>query len=400
MFRFLYGFLSMAALLLGVSQVHGATIAVQDDAPAYATPALSPVFRTIRLSGPVEGGDSDKLQKLLFDLLGSRTAPRNALIVAEVSGGTGDYLEAIKLGDLLRLFRVTTVVRRGEECLSACVLVFLGGTLLGPAPESEVPSRFIEIGGTVGFTNYYSGSSTSATANSKYPVRAILEYTGRTGVERGFTARLMSYPAGSHIEVRTVDDFLVFRTCPIGLDAPATSLAFQALNVCNQSLPWFDPAAHTKVTEMSDAEIRRDQLDLVATNIWWLTGRADPAMTAKRMATGEYRQDEVSMSELVRRLTSGEYKGRDEVASRLYADLKAAGVPLPSLHGANFEIVGYSTGYRRMQCLASLSPTALDRFEVIFEASQGLTAAARSAPEQCRGLLRHARDEVINARPK
>jgi hypothetical protein len=261
--------------------------------------------------------------------------------------------------------------------------VFLGGTSVQSPPEAHASSRNIEIGAKVGFKNYYAKAHDRGAQAPEYPVAAILDYTERMGVEHGFTTRLLDFALGQLVRVETVEQFSILRTCPIGLEAPKTNLATQAANLCNQSTGRFDPDARLTTTEMNAAEFRRRILDYAERNIWWL-GVVD------------------TKSKLADRLHSSEFRKNDEVAAQLYADLKAAGIPLPSVVGSNFEVYGYNNGPYQMKCFASVSPVEADKYELIFLAQPGVTrtsnatGAARAAPDQCRGLLRRNRNEVIN----
>lgn len=251
---------AVVALCL-VSEAHGADIAIVPDASPYTVPALSSVFRTIRLNGPIESGDAVKLRDLLLGLTKTQSMPTGALVIAELNSESGDYVEAMKVGELFRDFFVTTVVRKNDQCQSGCVLAFLGGTSVSSAPAAKLPSRYIEVGAKFRFRNYYAGARSATSQASEYPVRTILEYSDRMGVERGFTIQLLAYDVGQILDIDTVEKFQALRACPIGLGPLTTSPATQAANLCNQSTGRFDPNARLTTTAMTDAEFRRQLLD-------------------------------------------------------------------------------------------------------------------------------------------
>jgi len=122
------------------------------EGPSRATPI---VFRTIRLTGMIETGDSERLRVLVAPLARQpRVLPDAPLATLELSSMGGDLIEGLRLGYLMREFDLASVVRRGDLCLSACALAFLGGTAVHSRVET-VPSRTIEIGARVGFHNFF-----------------------------------------------------------------------------------------------------------------------------------------------------------------------------------------------------------------------------------------------------
>lgn len=378
-------FMAVLALCLAC-EAHAADIALAPQAASSGVPGLSSAFRTVRLNGPIESGDAERLRRLLDENLVPNATPKGALVIAELNSEAGDYAEAMKLGEILKEYHVTTVVRRNDACLSGCILAFLGGTSTQSLPDAHVPGRYMEIGARVSFKNYYGGAHSASPGASEFPVKAILEYSEQMGVERGFAALLRAYDVGQPIFIDTVEGFQDLRACPIGLGQPTISLAEQAANLCNQSTGRYDPDAGLTTTAMMDAEFRLQLLDYAEKNIWWL-GVVD------------------TKSKLADRLHSGAFRKNDNVAARLYADLKAAGIPLPGVTGANFQVHGYNAGPYQMRCYASISPADADKFELVFLAqpgvtrSTGVTEAARAAPTQCRGLLRRNNGEIINPQP-
>lgn len=74
----------------------------------------------LALSGKIESGDSERLERLLT---------RTVLLEAVLESPGGVMVEGLQIGQLLRRAGVATRVRRGRECASACFLAFLGGPL-------------------------------------------------------------------------------------------------------------------------------------------------------------------------------------------------------------------------------------------------------------------------------
>ncbi|TBR20966.1 MAG: hypothetical protein EPO10_30565, partial [Reyranella sp.] len=118
------------------------------------TPKAPLVAHTLRITGRFEQGDGDKLRVMLVGLKGKTVRMASQpLATAELSSSGGDLLEGLKVGYLFREFEVATLVRKGDICLSACAMAFLGGTA-SRLPPTPLPSRTIEIGGQVGFHNF------------------------------------------------------------------------------------------------------------------------------------------------------------------------------------------------------------------------------------------------------
>ena len=383
-------------LLLGVVSLcslqaaQGATLEVASETSIYTTQALSAVFRTIRMKGLIEVGDAEKFRSLLVKLKTSATAKPEGPIVVELNGAGGDLLEGIKVGDVLREFHVTTVVRKGDLCLGACTVAFVGGSARDPAFGPAVPSRYIEIGGTVGMPNFYNPPPLR-TQPSKYPVESLLAYSARMGIEKGLRARLLGEAPDKILYMSTVEGFLVLSTCPIGLGLPSTSQSVQATNVCTQSTRSLDMHLPLRTTAITEADARLSLLKYVKMHIWWLGVVGHPHfMTTPTLPPLE--------SKLADRLKSDQFTQSEEEARQVYTELIAAGIPLPELLGATFEVSGYSTVNDRITCIASLSPNDADRYDVIIQGPDGMRKGSQFAPKHCRSLFRYDMNDAINPR--
>lgn len=150
-------YLLIGGSLLGLIAVtgQGATLSVDSKTIPGLTAKSSIVTHTLRLSGPIEEGDADRLRVILARLKTTSPpqAPGRPFATIELSSAGGDVYEGLKIGYLLREYSVASVVRAKDLCLSACALAFLGGTLSRAGP-TFVPSRSIEIRGQVGFHNF------------------------------------------------------------------------------------------------------------------------------------------------------------------------------------------------------------------------------------------------------
>lgn len=357
-------------------------------------PGLNPktpiVVHTLRLTGRIDVGDADRLRAMLTRLRASRVgATDQPLATIELSSSGGDLLEAIKVGYLLREFDVATLVRRGDICLSACAIAFLGGTS-SHLPPQPVPSRTIEIGGQVGFHNFSTDASSirretrddtdAGIARSfglaRAGASAILRYTADMGIEPGFVARMITLPPDTWLYVDTNEQFLHVRACPIGLEAALDRPEQQAVNVCNHSTGWFSPATPAQLSPMSARQAKRHLLEHVQRNV--------EAFNVK--------------GPLVAQLAAVLASRDDRLIDGVYADLRAAGIPLPEPHGRDFHVEGYVVGAYRLACHVSLSLGDPDKFDVVIIGPSALQDAFHRPPHACPRLFRYGREEMINPR--
>ena len=370
---------------------HGATIEVASGTPMYATPALSSVFRTIRVKGRIEAGDSDKLKGLLVGLKVSTPPRPDGSIVVELSGDGSDLAEGIKVGDLIREFRVSTVVRKGDSCLGACFVAFVGGSAREPSFGPQRPSRYIEIGGTAGIPNFYAPPS-QRTQPARYPVDQLLAYASRMGIEKGLRARLLGEAPDKILYMSSVEGFLALNACPIGLGLPSTSPGVQAANVCVHSTRSLDRRLPLRTTAISAAEARLSLLKYVKMHIWWL-GVVGPRLIMSTPTLPPLK------SELAEQLKSDRFAENEESAMELYADLRAAGMPLPELLDATFEVSGYNPTNDKITCIVSLSADDADRYDLVIQGPEGMRPASQLAPRYCRSLFRYDMNDAVNPRP-
>lgn len=348
--------------------------------------------RVIRLTGMFEPGDSDALRRILVSLdRRPRRTPDAPLATIELSSSGGDLIEGLKTGYLFSEFDVATVVRKGDLCLSACALAFLGGTS-SHTPPARSPSCSLEIGGTLGFHNFAAstdalrrkiGSDDGLTSERQgfHMARAgaalLMQYAADMGIDQGFAAQLLSRASESFDYLTTARAFLALRVCPIGLGRPRISLADQATNICNHSMGWLSPVTSLQTSSMTGRQARLHLLEYIQSNMQSFNVRGALA-------------DQLA-SYPVMRVERG--------VENLYADLRAAGVPLPEIVGPVFEVSGYQIGIYSLACVVSLSPNDPDRYDVAIKGPKGMARAYHSAPDGCRRLFLYDREAVINPRP-
>jgi hypothetical protein len=345
---------------------------------------------TLRLSGPLKRGDAETAKRILSALPApaTKSGPRATI---ELSSIGGDLYEGLKLGYLFRDHNVATVVRRGDTCLSACALAFLGGTSSHDGSERSVDHR-LETGTRLGFHTFYLNASAAEAPTVGDPVRsrhqgfsearsgtaALVRYAADLGIDPKFVASMMSTPPEEVAYINTIEEYVSLKICPIGLDRPQISLAEQALNICNHSTGWTSPADPRQVRRFAPGQVKRYILENIQENMSAL--KANGALF-DQLATYSVMRVERSID-------------------RLYADLRAAGVRLPEIVGPVFEVSGYQLGSQEAQCFVSLSPDDPNRYTVAIRRPTKWSHPNWTAPRDCRNLYLHDKDAVINTQPR
>ena len=375
-------FLSFAA--------NAATITIE---PPARSPSNSPLVMAaslthIRLTGAIEEGDSERLRAILTRLRKEAPpAPGLPLATIALSSGGGDVYEGLNIGYLLREFDVASLVRKGDLCLLACALAFLGGTA-SHLPPGLVPDRRIEVGGEVGFHNFFINPDSAklpAAADSAAGMvvgfdlarggsALLVRYAGMMSLDPAFIARLLGRPSEVWDYIDRDGKFVDLASCPLTVVRPDVSDAVLATNICNHATGGFSPVISSNARPLSARDARRWLLGFVQRNAATLTLRG-PLVTQLNNALA----------------------GRDDrPVVALYADLRSAGVRLPELVGPTFAVNGYVSGAYEMQCHVSFSATDPDVYEVAISGPAGLSAAYRTAPDKCRRLFLFDRAEMLN----
>ncbi|MAQ38601.1 MULTISPECIES: hypothetical protein [Thioclava] len=119
----------------------------------------------IRIEGEIETGDAEKFSEVvaehaseIFNQTQSLGVNEKNVVVSLNSGG-GDFYAGLKLSDQIVGFE--TYVGKGDQCLSACAIAFLGGSVRMARGAKEMPIRHIHSDAIVGFHAPFS-SITSA----------------------------------------------------------------------------------------------------------------------------------------------------------------------------------------------------------------------------------------------
>lgn len=356
--------------------------------PALSTAAETPTFR---LTGMIETGDAEKLRDILVRLQAVAPAKANVpLATIELSSLGGSLPEGIKIGQLLKSYKVVAVVRKQDLCLSACALALLGGTAVRAAAVYPRDCN-VEVGGKVAFHNFFLDRSELRELTHDDPVASrlqgfadarggaamLIRYAADLGLPPTFVANLMARPVEEYQYLETIGEFLELNLCPIGLERPSLPMSHQAANVCNNSLAVPAPVSSMMVGPIASAQVRQYMLERVQDGL--------NAVKAKgRLA------DQLATWSVMRT--------REEV-DRLYDDLRAAGVALPEIVGPTFEVAVNQGGRYRAACYVSLSPTDPDRYDIVLQGPRSLADATRLPPANARRMFLYDRRDVANQRP-
>lgn len=381
------------APILGAGSLRAATIvSLAASAPTtlFSRTAAGESPR-LRLTGMIEPGDAERLRTLLSKLkeIGP-PKPGMPLATLELSSVGGDLSEGVRIGELLRSYRVVAVVRQRDLCLSACALALLGGNTVRTGAAYPFDCN-VEVGGKVAFHNFFLDRSHLRRTTSDDPIASrlqgfadgrsgaamLIKYAADMGLPAAFAVNLMARPVEEFQYVETIGEFLALNLCPIGLERPRLPLSHQAANVCNNSLATPAPLSAVIVGQIELPRARQYMLE-----------RVQDGLNAVR-ARGKLADQFATWSVM---------RSKDEV-EKLYDDLRAAGVALPDIVGPTFEVAVNEAGHVRAACYVSLSTTDPDRYEVVLQGARGLAEAVRKPPANARRLFLYDRQAVANRRP-
>lgn len=345
-------------------------------------------LRTIRMTGMIQEGDAARLREMLTDIQRSaRKTAGHPLATVELSSSGGDLLEGLKLGYLFREFDVATLVKQGDSCLSSCALAFLGGTA-SHLPTDLSVARTIELGGTLGFHNFYLNPRSIAASDAtdaregivkgfnqaKGGAALLVHYAASLGVDPAFIARMLGRPPDVWEYVDTAAAFLELGICLVGTDAAPPEPQLRAINICNNAVGAESSSAAPRPRAMKPSEAKRRVLDHLQRN---MAAYSVKGTLAAQLATV---------------LTSRD----DRVIDQVYTDLQSAGLPLPEIFEQTFEIAGLGPASYPLQCIVSLADGDPDRFDVVLASPTGFSKPINRPPSACGRLFTFDRSEIVN----
>ena len=355
-------------------------------------PGLSPrapiVSHRLRLTGMIEAPDADRLRDALTRLREARGVQGDANVppaVLELSSAGGNLLEGIRIGYLLREFGVATVVRHDDACLSACALAFLGGTGRRQ-PLAVEPGRTLEIGGQVGFHTFSINVAWVLGESRSDPARGIargfdlarsgaaqmMRYVTDMGVAPSFVARLIGLPPEHWQYIETAGDFLDLGIEPRGTWPGAGRLEVQAANACRRAVDPSAAASHAR--RLAGAQAQRLLLEHVRNTVAGVSLKGPLA---------------VQLSAVLETSDRG-------LVARIYADLRAAGLPLPAPGATHVEIPVAGREGANRHCHVTLSAGDPDAIDLVVLSERGINRVERLPRGPLARLLRYAPDDMIN----
>ncbi len=370
---------AVAAILFAAATSHAMTLTVATERVAGGSGGY--LNHEIRLTGPFERGDSDHLKRILEDLKGrGGTKPGGSLAVLSMDSKGGALEEGMRVGRLLRQFGVATIVRSGKRCLSSCAIAFLGGSTPRPAgPEAD---RQLEVGGRLGFHAFYAPQDGDARDAATSRARGVTEgratsalvvaYVLEMGIDPGPILRALVRPPEEMTYIETAGEFVDLGICPVALKLPRSTLPERASNICSNASEGHLPVWPDLVTEYTPLEGQRLLLGEVAFHAARANVRAGIAARLQQVLRG----------------------GRGVEA--LYAELAAAGLPLPVMRAKAYYFETPVPGIRRMGCLATLTPDDPAGYGVVLITHDGLARPRQPAPSECPELFLFGHDEVVN----
>ncbi|MCV2893435.1 lysozyme inhibitor LprI family protein [Lentibacter sp. XHP0401] len=105
----------------------------------------------LRVEGPIEKGDADKLGAMLREEKPNWTVDMFKDIVVSFNSDGGDFYEGLAIADMISGLAAATFVGPDDRCLSSCAIAFLGGSAIVLRGIPSWPSRYIHVDGVLGF---------------------------------------------------------------------------------------------------------------------------------------------------------------------------------------------------------------------------------------------------------
>jgi hypothetical protein len=212
----------------------------------------------LALEGPIEAGDSARLQAALGAIVDEGGGMTTRLCL---NSPGGDYDEGLKLIELvLKRANVAMVVDRGAECYSACAFLFLAGNTQTSEDGELGPDRTLDVGGTLGFHAPYltaaadSDMTTATVENFRAGVVAIaklLEIDRRELFPRGLLAKALQVGPDDLLLVDTIEKAGVWSINLKGY-APPVALSPRMLDqACRNKDMWMN-FSHTVLARPAD----------------------------------------------------------------------------------------------------------------------------------------------------
>ena len=123
----------------------------------------------VEAEGLIEPGDTARLAAYVETL---RTDVDGWRRIVSLNSSGGSLAEGLLMGQFFREKRISTLVRRGNICHSACALAFLGGTQANTV-DTDV-GRYLEVGAKLGFHGFSSGTERVVLLNEAFDSARVI----------------------------------------------------------------------------------------------------------------------------------------------------------------------------------------------------------------------------------
>ena len=214
----------------------------------------------VKLEGPIQEGDSDKLSAALDAVPLPPESSRTNVSVCLNSLG-GNYDEALKLITLLlKRTNVATVIDRGAQCFSACAFLFMAGNAQRSEDGELGPDRTLDVRGTLGFHAPYlkTGAGTDVAEatienfrRGVFAIAKLLEIDRRELFPRGLLGKALQVGPGYLLYVDTVEKAGVWSIKLKGYKAPAALTSRMLDQACRSKDLWTN-FSHTVLGRAAD----------------------------------------------------------------------------------------------------------------------------------------------------
>ncbi len=226
----------LAAVFMLAGPARSADIAIQSTAAGELGLKVS-----LTLTGPIEKGDAAKLGSLLDGI----TEEISVTTLSMHSEG-GSYAEGMLLARLFTKRLVSTRVKSGAHCFSACALAFMGGATQG-LEGGDFISRAVEAGGRLGFhapylnveqRQYTETAVEYAYAKAVGSIADMIRLADEIAFSTDILPEILDKRPGEMKELVTVDDFARFGVDILPVPQFAAITQSMVQNACQNGYVW------------------------------------------------------------------------------------------------------------------------------------------------------------------
>ena len=197
------------------------------------------------LRGQIHVGDTSKVEHAI-DLTKDTDEGSNAVISFNSPGGNME--EGIKIGNFLANGAVATVMRKGERCVSACALAFLGGrSFWSTGGIGHFLGRYLEPGAQLGFhsTTFDSAELAALAAEGKFTVpvemtrvslKTLAAYLEESGVSSPAIIDVLGTSYSDMKYINSSNDLFSFNINTTPIDISALNVKDAIYSACEKML--------------------------------------------------------------------------------------------------------------------------------------------------------------------